>query len=359
MPHLPPHSTPHARSVRRAHHTRRVRHLLHVLTVIVLAVLVQACGGATTVEDVVAGDAEPDLELSVAIASYDVAVGEDQRLLAGVFTSDAQLLGFGEVTFQLAHLGDQPGGQGTLSQQVTATYLPVLGMEPQGSSERPTLLEDPLTNGVYAGRVDLDEPGYWGIRVLAELADGRIGEGNAVVSVLPESLVPAAGSPAPRTENPTIADVEAGTVRPVSLDSRAQDEGAEIPDPHLHDTVIADAIDAGRPVVVMVSTPVYCVSRFCGPLVEELSQLASSHGDRADFVHLEVWEDFESQTLNDAAASWIASEAGSFEPWVFLVGADGDVLARWDNVVDRDELVALLEGLPSIGPPVAAPSADR
>lgn len=339
-PHLP------RPSLRRAHRL--------VAALAAVALLAVACGDGGTGTDPAAepsDDGQADtFELSVAVASYDLAVGEDRRLLTGLFTQDRQLLAFGEVTFQLAFLGDQPGGQAELTQETTATYLPVPGMEPEGDSDQPILLEDPTGNGVYAGLVDLDQPGFWGVRVIAELADGRVVEGNTAFSVGEETLNPDVGDQAPRTVNLTLADVEAGRVAPVSVDSRAQDPDAELTDPHLHATTIAGSLDAGRPVVVMVSTPVYCVSRFCGPLVEVVADVAREFEDRADVVHLEVWEDFEDQRLNDAAAEWILTEAGTFEPWVWLVDGDGTVLARWDNVVDVEELRTLLSELPEIEP---------
>lgn len=68
---------------------------------------------------------------------------------------------------------------------------------------------------------------------------------------------------------------------------------------------LADATAAERPVMVVVSTPVFCVSRFCGPITDAVQKLARRYGDRMDFVHLEVWRDFEAQELNEAAAEWI------------------------------------------------------
>jgi hypothetical protein len=323
---------------------------------VAVAVLALACGDGTDGADGAGGrdDGDQDVagqdELSVAVASYDLAVGEDRRLLAGLFTADRQLLAFGEVTFQLAYLGDEPGGEAELTQETTATYLPVPGMEPEGDGDQPTLLDDPTGNGVYAGLVDLDQPGFWGVRVIAELDDGRVVEGNTAFNVQERALTPDVGEQAPRTVNLTVADAEAGDAAPVSVDSRAQDEDAEIPDRHLHTATVAGSLDADRPVVVMISTPVYCVSRFCGPLVEVMSELALEYDDRADFVHIEVWEDFEEQRLNAAAAEWIQTEAGAFEPWVWLVDGDGTVLARWDNVMDTEELREQLAALPEIEP---------
>ena len=34
------------------------------------------------------------------------------------------------------------------------------------------------------------------------------------------------------------------------------------------------------------------------------------------------------------------------EPWVFLIGADGRIAARWDNVATRGEIEPLLRDLP-------------
>ena len=72
---------------------------------------------------------------------------------------------------------------------------------------------------------------------------------------------------------------------------------------------------------------------------------AETFGDRMDFVHLEVWNDFEGRALNKEAAEWIYQEgADPKEPWVFLVAADGSVAARWDNVATDDELEAAVQG---------------
>jgi hypothetical protein len=320
--------------------------------------LLAACTGG--------GDAAPEETepttaaegLAIAVASFDIAVGDQQRLLAGVFTTERELLAFGDVTFELGFLGDQPGGAAELSQQVTASFLPVPGMEPEGASTQPTLLVGQSGSGVYAGEVSFDEPGFWGLRVTAELADGTVREGNTTFPVLEEPEVPAPGDEAPASENLTLADVEAGTVAASAVDSRAGDTG-EVPDPHLHDRTIASSLAEGRPFVAVFSTPVYCVSRFCGPLVEVLADTARRFGDRADFIMVEVWEDYEEGQLNAAAAEWIQTETGGNEPWVFLVGEDGRIEERWDNVLDLAELEALLDRLPVIPPRAEGSPADE
>ncbi len=297
-------------------------------------------------------------ELSVAIASFDLAVGDDQRLLAGVFSPERQLLGFGEVGFQLGYLGEDAGGETEIDQSVTADFLAVPGREPEGEATTPTLIDDPAGQGVYAAQVDFDQAGMWGLRVVAELDDGTVVEGQTTFLVGEDREVVDIGEQAPRSQNATIADVEAGDVEAVAVDSRAQGDGAEIPAPHLHDKTVADSLDAERPVVVAITTPVYCVSQFCGPLTDVLADVALEYEDRADIIHLEVWEDFEEQQLNTSAAEWIQTEMGGNEPWVFLVDGDGTILDRWDNVLDLDELRAALTELPSIGVNTASAELD-
>lgn len=294
-----------------------------------------------------ADDPEP-IEVVVEPASFDLAVGESQRLLVGLFTNELQLVAHGEVELQLAYLGDGAEATGTIEQVATARFVPVPGGMVEGVTEAPSLVQDTGT-GVYAATVDLDRAGIWGVRVLGELEDGTPFEGNRRFPVLEEHLVPAPGDPAPRVENPTLADLEAGTIRAVELDSRAQAANAEVAHPHLHQRTVAGSIEAGRPVVVAVATPVYCRTRFCGPLTDVIAELALTYDDRADFIHLEVWQDFDTQTLNEAAAAFIQTETGGNEPWVFLIGADGTITARWDNILDIDALVDELEALPVIG----------
>ncbi len=309
------------------------------------ALLLAACGGGAQ-DAAPSPDASDSTNLNVAFASFDVAVGEDRRIMAGLLSDERALLAHGDVTFQLGFLGDEPGGETELTQEVTASFLGIPGGEPEGDHTTPRFLDEP-GNGVYAATVDLDQAGNWGLRVVAELEDGRVLEGQAVFPVQPEPLVPTVGEPAPRTENPTIADAEAGRVEPAAIDSRAGGTEGTIPDEQLHDAVIADLLDAGEPFVVAVTTPVYCVSRFCGPLTNVLADMALDHEGEVTFVHLEVWEDHGTATVNPAAAEWILPSQGADgrEPWVFVVDGEGIITARWDNVLDLGEFEAALAAL--------------
>lgn len=315
-----------------------------VASLVATALLVAGCG-ADRAEDGPQGDA-PAITLAIAPASFDLAVGEDRRLLLAVFTDRRERVAGGTVTVRLAHLGDEPGGQATLGDPLLATFLPVPGLDIPPPEQGPAVVGTDVLTGVYRVEVDLDAAGFWGVQVVADLVGVGPVEGRATFRVLERTEVADVGDAAPPTPNLVRADIEAGLAPASALDSRLRSVDERDRAATLHTTRVEDALAAGRPVVLAITTPVYCVSLVCGPLTDYLVDVADRLGDRADFVHVEVWQDFEQQLLSPAAAAWIQTETGGNEPWVFLIGGDGRVLARWDNVVDPVELESALSALP-------------
>ena len=99
--------------------------------------------------------------------------------------------------------------------------------------------------------------------------------------------------------------------------------------------------------MAVFATPVFCVSRFCGPVTKMVEELAHRYDDRAVFVHVEIWEDHDTQVLNQAAIDWLQMPNGELtEPWLFLIGADGRVVDRWSSMWSEAEVEAELEALP-------------
>lgn len=318
--------------------------------VLAFALTAVACGGGATDEEAGSSpEASPDGgdELMAQVASYDVAVSEgERRLIVGVLTGDNRLVVGGEVEMAFGYLGtrDEPRESPEPGPETTGTFLPLPGEAPDEAQDRPRAVQPSETRGVYATQVAFERAGIWRVEVTADVEE--IGEGTATAhfEVAEETQVPAVGDEAPATENLTMDS----DTPPVAIDSRAQADG-EVPDPELHSTTIADAIAEGRPLLAIFSTPVYCVSRFCGPITEMVEDLAADHSDEVAFVHVEIWRDFQEKTLNDAAKEWIGLPGGDLrEPWVFLVDGDGEVVARWDNVATRGEIEPEIEAL--LGP---------
>lgn len=311
-------------------------------TVLALGLVLAVLAGACTSDD--NGEASPperDDVIAAQVASYDLVAGRTGRFIVGLFGSDrTRTLAFGTVTFAFAHLdGEQPPLE---PDAVAAEFLPIPGQDVDLDQPGPRLVGASEATGVYgAHEITFDEPGFWEVTITATI-DGNDETTTAAFEVLEDSAIPAVGDPAPRTTQPLAGDP---ATAPEAVDSRAS-EDRPVPDPELHDLTIADALDAGRPFMVVVSTPTFCTSRFCGPITDSVQELAGRFADTPmAFIHLEVWEDFEANTVNEAARAWIAPtpETDGAEPWVFVVGADGIITHRFDNVATDTELLAAIE----------------
>ena len=283
--------------------------------------------------------------LAASVASTDLASGSPQRFSLGIFSNDAEgvkLLTFGQVTFRFTFLGDGSTGSGAVP-EVTGTYLSAFGM-PQGGSTQ-AFSAPSEARGIYqAEGVVFDQVGVWQVDVTAEIPGSGAQTLTAAFPVAERHALPAPGDRALHTENLTMDSTGA----PASaIDSRALD-GADVPDPELHDTTIAAALDAHRPIVVIFATPTFCVSLMCGPEVDSVADLAERYGDRAVFIHVEIWRNAAEQVINKAAADWLLRSGNLTEPWVYMIGSDGIITDRWGPLFDQDEIAGELAQLPRI-----------
>jgi hypothetical protein len=311
--------------------------------ILTLCVLLAACGGSAD-EPSAEGSSSPGAdELIVQAANYELIAGEDSRFIAGLLTPDSLLGSFATVEMEFFYLGTKEG-EGTAEEGPTATadFLPIEGTEAE-DADTTQATSGSEGRGVYAAEVSFDRPGYWAAQVTADLPDGSA-TGRAIFEVFEENRYPAVGERAPRTDNLTLSTKDAPTE---AIDSRARD-GEEIPDPELHRMTIADSIRRGEPALVVFATPVYCVSRFCGPITDMAAALAADYGDKVNVIHVEIWRDFQNTVVNKGAAEWIYRDEDLTEPWIYLIDSKGKIAARWDNVAARQEIEPLLEELPSL-----------
>ena len=313
-----------------------------------LALITGACNSGDNEPDVPAtgGGGGRSRELAAQVASYDLVAGRAGRFIVGLLANDhSRLVAFGTVELSFAYLGERGGTSpaGPPTAPVMARFLPIPGQRLDANAGGPRFVEGSEGTGVYgAPDVRFDRPGFWRVTATATI-DGRRRQAEAAFQVLERSGIPAPGDPAPRTEHPTAGSP--GVVLR-SIDSRAGPD-SPIPDPELHATTIPAALDAKRALMVVVSTPTYCQSRFCGPITDSVAELARRFGERMAFVHLEVWEDFEAHKLNAAAAAWIYPPGAedAREPWVFTVDPRGVIVERFDNVATDAELEAAVRRL--------------
>lgn len=316
-----------------------MKYLRFVAAGLLLAASLVACSGGSGT------DVKTDLAASV--ASYDLAVGPPARMTVGLQTDSAggtsKLVSYGKITLRFVYLGTQQNPtQGPLGPAATATFLPLPGSTvPSPAPTQPRILSSTDARGVYATQAGFDKSGFWGVQVDAKVG-ATIHRGTASFPVGDRHTVPAPGDAAPLSNTLTVSSID---VPKAAIDSRAGDSG-EIPDPELHRTTLAASLAAGRPSVVVFSTPVFCQSQFCGPVTDMVDELSRAYSDRADFIHVEVWKDGQKRVLNDTMNEWHMDA----EPWVYVIGADGKIVLRLDNVATRAEIEPFLQHLPVIRP---------
>lgn len=166
-------------------------------------------------------------------------------------------------------------------------------------------------------------PGVWTIET--ELGGETLGTQVAVNGELP---VPQVGDPMPSAPTPTVAD-------PLGVEHLCTED----PACPLHDVSVDAALGAGRSLALLVSTPAYCNTAICGPVLELL--VGSDRPEGMDAVHLEVYP---GEAPPDGAPSPLVFDTFGlqWEPVLFVADATGTITARLDNIFDDAELAAAL-----------------
>ena len=190
--------------------------------------------------------------------------------------------------------------------------------------------------GVFTAQVDFPRDGTW----LAEItpidgeAEGEVA--RLAFEVKEQSATPPLGSPAPPSQTRTATDVATLGELTTDLD----------PDPELYAMSIAQALEVDIPLVITFATPAFCSSATCGPQVDVVKELKGAFGDRASFIHVEIYanpkemqSDISEARITPAVLEWgILSD-----PWTFVVDAQGQVAAKFEAFASYEELEEALE----------------
>jgi hypothetical protein len=203
-------------------------------------------------------------------------------------------------------------------QRTTAVLEPVGVPGAAGATDAVTHL--------YVAHLHLPSPGKWW--VLARPDRAKIGAvGNLVVRA--HTVSPAIGSKAHASQTPTLASTHGNLA---ALTTRVP---ADRP---LLRYSIADSLRGHVPFVVVFATPKFCSSRTCGPVVDvvlNVQKREASHGIR--FIHVEIYKD---NVIVRGLNRWVREWHLPSEPWIFLVGRDGRIKAKFEGSVSTAELDA-------------------
>ena len=184
---------------------------------------------------------------------------------------------------------------------------------------------------IYVARFSLARPGKY---TLVAQPEGAKIQGLATLDVRRRPQAPAVGERAVPSRTPTLASAH-GDVASLTT--------ANPPDLSLLRYSVGESVKAHAPFVLVFATPKFCSSRTCGPVVDVAQAVQRRFaGSGVRFIHVEVYTDNNpAQGFNRWFREWRLPS----EPWVFLVGRDGRIKARFEGSVSAAELSAVVQRL--------------
>lgn len=319
---------------------RITRHLALLLALVFLPALSAACGSGDDVPDFPEVVTLGEGDLFPGIINGPLAVGANRVVMQLLDADDNLLLDAGlHVRFYNLN-GDRPRLAGESDARLISSELSFID---ENNSYRRTVTGE---GGAYVTHVTFSEPGDWG----AEFTILRDGDETVVpyrFNVLEDSVEPGLGDPAPASVQATTA------TEPIEeIDSSFPFREA------MHTTTVADALKTGKPIVVAFATPAFCTSRTCGPVLDlVVDPLSWRYGDEAIFIHIEPYSlrDLRATNIQNpvpAALEWRLQS----EPWIFVIGRDGRIAAKYEGLVAIDEVESVLQLLLAQGPASATPA---
>jgi hypothetical protein len=303
--------------------------------------------GKTLGEIVKAADSHAELVVSPAALAFSKG---KNRYPFGVFHPDRSQLDDAEVALYVARVpqAKSKGGgtakngkqkKGAMARARTeALEQPAMGPYPaeiESLATKPayraqTTTSDPdAATIVYSTDIDFPSDGEWRIAAL-------IKQGNELAATLLPSAsvgefkrIPKVGQPAPRIHTPTVADA-GGDLSKITT---------RIPPDTQNRVDYADALGE-EPIILLFATPQFCQSRVCGPVVDVAEQVKEQYGDKAAFIHMEIYND------NDPSKG-VRSQVRAFhlpsEPWLFAIDRQGIIRAEVEGAFGVDRLTNVVK----------------
>jgi hypothetical protein len=264
--------------------------------------------------------------------------GEGGPVLApsvSLLTTGSNRFGFGLFERSRAQIADAPvavyiapAGGGEARGPFPARYES-LAVKPQFQS-RGVEADPDSAKSVYVTDVEFAEPGTYEMLGLARLDDRVVAATSAgsALTVVADDPVANVGERAPRITTPTKASV-AGDIS--QIDTRD-------PPSTMHDSDLADVLGK-KPVVLLFATPALCQSRVCGPVVDIAEQVKAANPDKAEWIHMEIYNQNE---VEKGFRAQVLDYKLPTEPWLFAIDRRGRVAARLEGAFSARELQAAL-----------------
>ena len=257
----------------------------------------------------------PAPELNGILATKDLSVGVNR--ISFLLTSPKSLITVPTATVKSVYLGSTE----SVEETATAEFF----LWPFGS------------RGNYVTELSFDRPGDWRLDVDVQEEDGSISSAQIFLRVDETSVTPEVGSKPPTAVNKTsrnVADLSELTTR-------------STPDPDLYQLTIAEALEGGRPLLVVFASPALCTSPTCGPQVETVEEIKEMYKGRASFIHVEVYDnpaeiqgDLSRARFAPILDAWGITRLEDYrnESWAFIIGRNGRISSKYEGYASMYEL---------------------
>ncbi len=149
--------------------------------------------------------------------------------------------------------------------------------------------------------------------------------------------IPGPGDAMPVVDTPTTTDRRG--VDPICTNQ---------PPCPLHEVNLRDALAGEKPAVLLVSTPAFCQTAICGPVLDVLLGERDRVAGQIELIHAEVYRDAgeaEEKGASATTAPVVDALHLPFEPCLVTIGSDGTVDRRLDVIFDAAELREALAAL--------------
>jgi hypothetical protein len=205
-------------------------------------------------------------------------------------------------------------------------------LQTQPAFRAQTTASDPnAATVVYATDVDFPSNGQWQIAAVIKQGGKTTGAllPSAEVGQFPK--VPRVGQKAPLIHTPTPASV-GGDLAKITT---------RIPPDTQNEVDYADVLGK-EPIVLLFATPQFCQSRVCGPVVDVAEQVKQLYGDKAAFIHMEIYNE------NDPSKG-VRPQVKAFhlpsEPWLFAIDRKGVIRKVIEGAFGVEQLTEALKGV--------------
>jgi hypothetical protein len=200
----------------------------------------------------------------------------------------------------------------------------------------------PGARRMYQARLDLDQVGTWKLHV--GTADGTELETMLELPVLPDDGSPALGAPFPAVHTPTGAST---LDAPGGLASISTMPGA---DPTFYERSVDELLERGEPFLLTVDSVGFRTTETCGAglghlihLHHELPTMRMVHAE----PYLMKLEDgqlvLDSPDGSPVPTEWAETLGATEPPWIFVVGGDGRLWAKFHGIFGSDELRSAID----------------